>query len=168
LPRAYIGIETLGGLYEELKKEILRKKLVSRAFTIFGYYDLIAETMEFSDIKELQTNILENIEKVSIDGESAILSTSTYMVLQTHFRTDTAKPFAFCFLKLMPPYKDTFEILKKVEGISRESLVLGDYDIILEIEAENLQEAAKVIKRIYKTARRTVSTCTYICLSSEE
>ncbi len=162
--QAYMGIEAEPGFRTNLYN-LLRTRNMETFLTI-GVHDVVCRSPSFADMKEFR-KIVDSILFLTEKGKALVENTTTYLILDQIGRKSDKKPSAFCFVRSGKlPSRDMFErmvnALYKINSVLAISVVIGTFDLICEVDTENLVELRSTVNKILSTpgvSARATTVC---------
>jgi DNA-binding Lrp family transcriptional regulator len=120
----------------------------TNAFNVYGLYDTIVELKATNDVE--LTNLIGKIEQIP-----DVAATTTYYVhrpeLGKHAVVRPRRPFAFGLVDAAPAQSAALlEEFNKLEKVQNSDMLLGSYDILIEIAVDGLAELRDFLQQLSK------------------
>jgi hypothetical protein len=155
--KSYLGIITVAGSYRRVQ-ELLRNAGFD-ACSVFGELDVICRGIDFTDISEYRS-ILDRV--VSICGK-LISRTHSLVLLSPQVTLPEKHPFAFILISVsIQLFDQILAQIRIMDEVSFAEVIIGPYDIICEVDVENLTQLEHVVTNILRV-EGVQSTTTMIC-----
>jgi DNA-binding Lrp family transcriptional regulator len=121
----------------------------TNAFNVYGLYDTIVELKATNDVD--LTNFIGKIEQIP-----DVAATTTYYVhrpeLGKHTVVRPRRPFAFGLVDAAPAQSAALlEEFNKLEQVQNSDILLGSYDILIEIAVDGLAELRDFLQQLNNT-----------------
>jgi len=151
--KAYMGLTCKTGAYNEvLKKLILTHNLDQQnVFLLFGPIDIL---IQFNNLKSIEEFAEKWFNPIRLIGEEEELITKTLSLITfAEGPRISQKPFAFIFINAKPKSleKIRHKLLEIPEVISADG-VLGPYDILCSVKAQDHEELETLVSVIQQIA----------------
>ena len=139
--KAYMGLSCKPGAYNEVLKRLLFGLKIDQQnmFLLFGPIDILIKFTDLSNVEEFVQKWLNPIRMINAQDE--LLTKTMSLIVASAGPSIAEIPFAFLFLNTKPQSAEDVQakLLTFSEVLSADE-VLGSYDIICAIKAEDREE----------------------------
>jgi DNA-binding Lrp family transcriptional regulator len=144
---AYIIAQTEPAAFNDVADVAENLKDVLKSDCVLGPADLIIKV----NTKDYRSLCDEVVTRISSEVEG-IIRTITYTAMEPEepeTKVEMKKCDAYVFVNTLPKIRpDIFANIKKVKGVVNSHLLLGEYDIVVEVEAKTLAILKDIIREI--------------------
>lgn len=136
----------------------IRSSLRRPAYNVYGIYDAVVE-LEAGNEKEIKS-LLDQMERLPL-----VASNTTYVVTSPKTKEEARrKPFAYILVDAAPGQSNHVrDKFYQLEEVQKADIVLGPYDIFVEVAVDSLAELRRILTKVFGTSG-LIKTVTMITL----
>ena len=163
--KAYMGLSCKVGAFNRVLDELIKLNLSKKdVFLLFGPVDILIQIRGLKSLDEFLTKWFNPIRNIT-PQESLIERTQTLIVI-AEGKQFTEEPYAFLFLNTQPRnLEHVQEKLQEFPQVLSADTVLGPYDVICAVRANDNEDLKQLIAQIQKKVPHIQGTVTAIVAS---
>ena len=163
--KAYMGLSCKVGAFNRVLDELIKLNLSKReVFLLFGPVDILIQLRDLSGLDEFINKWFNPIRNIT-PQESLIERTQTLIVI-SEGKAFTEEPYAFLFLNTQPRnLEQVQEKLQEIPKVLSADTVLGPYDVIAAVRANDKEDLKQLISQIQEKVPHIQGTVTAIVAS---
>lgn len=163
--KAYIGLSCKVGAFNRVLDELIKLNLSKKdVFLLFGPVDILIQLRNLRSLDEFINKWFNPIRNIT-PQEVMIERTQTLIVI-SEGKTFTEEPYAFLFLNTAPRNLEIVqEKLQKIPQVLSADTVLGLFDVIAAVRANDKEDLKELICQIQAKVPHIQGTVTSIVAS---
>jgi hypothetical protein len=163
--KAYMGLSCKVGAFNRVLDELIKLNLSKKeVFLLFGPVDILVQLRDLNGLDEFINKWFNPIRNIT-PQESLIERTQTLIVI-SEGKAFTEEPYAFLFLNTQPRnLEQVQEKLQEIPKVLSADTVLGPYDVIAAVRANDKEDLKQLISQIQEKVPHIQGTVTAIVAS---
>ena len=160
-----MGLSCKVGSFNRVLDELIKLNLSQKdVFLLFGPIDILVQIRDLKSLDEFINKWFNPIRNITAQ-ETMIERTQTLIVI-SEGKTFTEEPYAFLFLNTQPRnLEQVQEKLQEIPQVLSADTVLGPYDVIAAVRANDKEDLKRLISQIQNEVPNIHGTVTAIVAS---
>ncbi len=163
--KAYMGLSCKVGAFNRVLDELIKLNLSKKdVFLLFGPIDILIQLRDLKNLDEFINKWFNPIRNITLQ-EPLVERTQTLIVI-SEGKPFAEEPYAFLFLNTQPRnLEEVQEKLEEIPQVLSADTVLGPYDVLVAVKAENKEDLKQLIAQIQEKVPFIQGTVTAIVAS---